>query len=138
TLKQIADEIKAYLHTIDGVTEIMDNFPPGKDEVRPVLDLERVAMAGLDVRTVAAGIRGAFDGIEATTVHDGDEEVEVMVKYDDAYRSSLTDVSAMQFATPGGMVPFRNIGHIERTKGFASISHFNQKRTINVLADVVE
>lgn len=138
TLKRIADEIKAYLSTLDGVTEIMDNFPPGKDEVRPVLDLERVALAGLDVRSVAAEIRGAFDGIEATTVHDGDEEVEVMVKYDESYRSSLSDVSEMQFATPQGMIPFRNIGHIERTRGFSSISHFNQKRTINVLADVVE
>lgn len=138
TLKKIADEIKAYLATLDGVSEIMDNFPPGKDEVRPELDLERVALAGLDVRTVAAEIRGAFDGIESTTVHDGDEEVEVIVKYNEAYRSSLSDVSEMQFATRDGMVPFRNIGQIERTRGVSAISHFNQKRTINVLADVVE
>jgi multidrug efflux pump subunit AcrB len=138
TLQTIADEVKDYLATLDGVTEIIDNFPPGKDEVRPVLDLERLAVAGLDVRTVASEVRGAFDGIEATTVHDGDEEIDVIVKYDVAYRSSLADVGDMQFVTANGMVPFRNIGEIERTRGFSSISHVNQKRTIDVLADVVE
>lgn len=138
TLKEISDQIKAYLGTLDGVMEINDNFPPGKDEIRPVLDLERLASVGLDVRTVAAEVRGAFDGIEATTVHDGDEEIDVIVKYAEDYRSSLADVGEMRFATPNGMVPFRNIGSIERTRGFSSIAHVNQKRTIDVLADVVE
>jgi multidrug efflux pump subunit AcrB len=136
TLQKIAAQIKEYLGTIDGVSEIMDNFPPGKDEVRPVLDLERLAAAGLDVRTVAQEIRGAFDGIKASTVHDGDEEIDIVVKYAEPFRGSIADVGEMHFATPAGMVPFGNLGGIERATGVASISHYNRKRTINVLADV--
>ena len=43
TLRVIADEIMDYLHNMEGVKDIVDNFPPGKDEVRPRLDLEKVA-----------------------------------------------------------------------------------------------
>ena len=49
TLRVIAGEIVTFLGTLDGVLEPVDNFPPGKDEVRPELDLQRVAAAGLDV-----------------------------------------------------------------------------------------
>lgn len=137
TLKEISDQVQAYLATIDGVKDIKDNFPPGKDEIRPVLDLERVAMLDLNVRSIANEVRAAFDGVVATTIHDGEEEVDVVVKYDAQYRRSIADLSEMQFSTPMGMVPFSNFGKIERRKGFSSITHYDQKRSISVLADVV-
>lgn len=137
TLQQIAGEVKDYLATIPGVVEIMDNFPPGKEEVRPDLDLERVAALGLNVQTIAQEVRGAFDGIEATTVHDGEDEIDVVVKYAENYRDSISNLGDMMFATPMGVVPFSNLGDVERIRGFSQISHYNQKRAINVLADVV-
>ena len=137
-LREIAGEIKTYLSSVEGVTDVMDNFPPGKDEVRPILDLEKIHAMGLDVRTAAAEVRGAFEGIEATTIHDGEEEVEVMVKYDPEHRRSLADLGLMYFSTPAGMIPFSNVAQMERREGFAQISHHNRKRTINVLADVDE
>lgn len=137
-LSRIAAEVKEHLRGMDGVKDISDSFPPGKDEVRPVLDLEKVAALGLDVRTVAMEIRGAFDGLEATQIYDGNEEVEVMVKHDRRNRTSLASLRDMQFASPAGMVPFRNIGSMERRQGFAQIAHHDQKRNIDVLADVVE
>ncbi len=138
TLKAIAGEVKDFLKATPGVKDAMDNFPPGKDEVRPILDLEKVAALNLDVRTIATEIRGAFDGLEATKIHDGNEEIDVMVKYDAAHRRSLTNLSEMHFATPAGMIPFANIGRMERREGYAAISHHEQRRAINVLADVVE
>lgn len=137
TLREISADIQAYLHGVDGVKDVMDNFPPGKDEVRPVLDLDKAAALGLDVQTIATEIRGAFDGLEATRVYDGNEEIEVMVKYDAPYRDSLANLAEMRFATADGMVPFSNIARLERREGVAEIGHHNQKRAIAVTADVV-
>ncbi|MEM1246283.1 MAG: efflux RND transporter permease subunit [Acidobacteriota bacterium] len=137
TLREISERIKNYLHDVDGVKDIIDSFPPGKDEVRPALDLEKIAALGLDVRTIATEIRGAFDGLEATRVYDGDEEIEVMVKYDEDSRASLSSLADMQFATPDGMVPFSNVARLERRPGVASITHYFETRTINVTADVI-
>jgi multidrug efflux pump subunit AcrB len=137
TLRAITEELKTFLSTLEGVKDIADNFPTGKDEVRPELDLERIAEMGLDVRQVATEIRGAFDGIEATRVYDGNDEVEVMVKYDAASRSSLAGLADMQFATPFGMVPFSNVAKLVRHEGVSQISHYFENRTINVTADVV-
>jgi len=83
-------------------------------------------------------LRGAFDGIEATTIHDGNDEVEIMAKYDKASRSSLSTVNEMHFASPAGMVPFTNLGHLERHRGFARIFRYDQERSIDILADVAE
>jgi len=137
TLQVIAADIKEYLRRVDGVKDVMDSFPPGKDEVRPELDLEKIAALGLDVRTIATEIRGAFEGLEATRIYDGNEEVEVMVRYDEESRRSLSSLADMQFATPAGMVPFSNVARLERRPGVAAIAHYFEKRTINVTADVV-
>ncbi|REK06324.1 MAG: AcrB/AcrD/AcrF family protein [Acidobacteria bacterium] len=138
TLRQIADEVKLFLATVDGVEDIADNFPVGKDEVRPELDLERIAELGLDVRTVATEIRGAFDGLEATRVYDGDEEIEVMVKYAESERSSLAALADMQFTTPHGMVPFSSLASMARHQGISQIGHYFENRTIVVTADLAE
>lgn len=138
TLKEISNQVQAFLREQPGVKDVMDNFPPGKDEVRPVLDMERVAGLGLNVQTIATEIRGAFDGLEATRIHDGNEEIEVMVKFNEANRRSIASLNEMQFATMDGMVPFSNFARMERQPGYSAISHHNQKRTVNVLADVVE
>lgn len=138
TMQAISKEIAQYLATIEGVTDITDDFPPGKDEIRPLLSEKRLAAIGLDMRAASMEIRGAFDGIEATSIHDGDEDIDVILKYDEAYRQSLSDVSQMVFATPVGLVPFSNIGEIERGAGFSTIQRYNQKRSIKVLAEVIE
>ena len=137
TLQEISGRIKDYLRGTEGVEDVIDSFPPGKDEVRPILDLEKIAAMGLDVRTIATEIRGAFEGLEATRVYDGNEELEVMVKYDADSRASLANLADMQFATPQGMVPFSNVARLERRPGVASITHYLEKRTINVTADVI-
>ncbi len=138
TLRAISEEVKTALHEIEGVKDIVDSFPPGKDEVRPILDLEKVAALGLDVRTIATEIRGAFEGLEATRVYDGNEEVEVRVKFDDRNSKSLAGLNEMKFASGNGLVPFSNIGQIERRQGYSQITHHNQKRSIQISADVIE
>ena len=138
TLRTIAEELKDYLRSIDGVKDIVDSFPPGKDEIRPRLDLEKVAALGLDVRMVATEIRAAYEGLEATRIYDGNEEVEVMVKLDGPHRRSLSGLDEMRFAGPNGLVPFANIGTIERLPGYSVVSHHNQKRSIQISADIVE
>ena len=135
-LQDLTAQVKAFLAGVEGVKDIADNFPPGRDEVRPILDKERIASLGTDVRTIANEIRGAFDGIEATRVYDGKDEVEVRVRYAAPYRQSVSNLRDMQFATPAGMVPFSNIAEFQRAEGFSAISHHNQKRAISVTADV--
>ena len=138
TLRIIADEVKDFLARTEGVKDIVDSFPAGKDEVRPLLDLEKVAAMGLDVRLVATEIRAAFEGLEATRIYDGNEEVEVIVKFNETYRRSLTGLGEMRFAGSYGLIPFGNIGEVQRSQGYSQISHHNQKRSIQITADVVE
>jgi len=136
TLMEIVAEVKNYLHTVDGVTDIMDNFPPGKDEVRPVFDWEKFSVFGLDAQYGANEVRAAFDGITATTIQDGEHELNVVVKFNEENRSSLNDLSDLWIMTPKGRSPLSNFARIERTEGYSVISHFDRKRTINVLAEV--
>ena len=139
TLVVIAEEVKSYLRTLEGVVDIADDFPPGKDEVRPVLDLQEVAAVGLDVRQIAAEIRGGFEGIEATRIYDGDEEVEVMVKYHQSSRRSIANLAEMKFASPTGMIPFSNLGTVARRPGYNNrIAHHDSQRVINITASVRE
>jgi multidrug efflux pump subunit AcrB len=138
TLRTISAEIQAFLKGVEGVSDVADNFPAGKDEIRPDLDLRRVAALGMDVRQIASEIRGGFEGIEATRIYDGNEEVDVIVKYDRESRRSVANLAEMHFATPTGSVPFSNLGTLRREAGYSQIHHHEEKRSITVTASVDE
>lgn len=108
-LCEILECIKMYLYGVDGVKDIIDSFFLGKDEVCLVFDFEKIVVFGFDVCMIVIEICGVFDGFEVMCVYDGDEEIEVMVKYDEVLCVSLLSFVDMQFVMLQGMVFFVNV-----------------------------
>jgi multidrug efflux pump subunit AcrB len=80
-LEAISSELQAVLAQIPGVYDIGDDFSQGKEELRVRLNEERARLHGLDVLQVAGVVRTAFNGTVATVYRDGDEEIDVVVKF---------------------------------------------------------
>ena len=81
-------------------------------------------------------VRYAFDGIKATEYRDGDEEVDVIVKYDETNRSSVEDVLNLKLSNPAGKtVALRDMVAFEIEPGPTEINRYDQKRTILVTGD---
>ncbi len=97
----------------------------------------KLAQFGLDVKTVAATVRTAFAGTNATSVQDPESKLEYRVEIDDRYKNS--EEFLMDLLIPnsrGNLVRLREIARLEKTKGMSSIRHYDGERSIAVTADI--
>ena len=136
-IKRASLALQAYIRTIDGTFDVTDDFPPGKQEIRVEVDEEKAALYGFSTQYVALNVRYAFDGIDATEFRDGDDEVDVVVKYDQQYRSSINDVLNLRLTNPMGQtVALRDMVNFQIRAGATEIKRFDQKRTIMVTGEI--
>ncbi|MEP4194139.1 MAG: efflux RND transporter permease subunit [Aliishimia sp.] len=124
--------------TLAGLTLIEDTRPlPGIDWQIDV-DVEKAGRYGADVATVGGMVQLVTRGLLLDTmrVPSSDEEIEIRVRLPDEYRL-LSTLDTLKVRTPDGLVPLANF--IERTPvpKLAEISRVDQKRYLDVKADVV-
>ena len=124
---------------ISGTLDVSDNFPPGKKEIRINIDEDKAAMFGFTVQTIAMYVRYAFDGVLATEFRDADDEIDIIVKYNKEYRSSVEDVLNLKISNPlGNTVSLRDIVSFDIRTGPTEIRRIDQKRTIFITGNIDE
>jgi len=137
TLEQIVALIERKLSTIKGVYDIADDFRTGKKDIKIYINEEKAAIYGLDVYQISMAIRNAYEGKVATVYREGDEEIDVVVKYQQQAVKSVEDVENLKIATKSGeLIPFRNFATIKVEPGYTSIRRYKQERAITVTASV--
>jgi multidrug efflux pump subunit AcrB len=138
-LRALADDIKTYLAGIEGTRDITDNFEPGKQEARIIVDEEKAYLMGLDMAMIGSTVRYAVDGGIASSIHDRGEEIDIRVILQEEYRRHFEDIEEMKFRNrEGALVPFKNFARIQRAPGYTDINRRQRKRALTVSANVDE
>lgn len=138
-LQEVVELVKAELRSMPGVFDVRDDFVPGKRELRILVDEEKASLVGLTVAQIATNVHHAFRGGVATRFHQGDEEIDVVVKYDDAHRRTVADLRDLRIpALLGGYVALKDVARLEVQQGYGSIKHDDLRRAIAVKANVDE
>ena len=136
-LVEVSELVKDELRGMDGVFDIKDDFIEGKKELHIEVDEEVAALHNLSVVQIALAVRHAFEGETATVLRDGDEEVDVVVKFSESSQEQIQDIENMMILSPTGtLIPFRDVATIRVETGFAAIKRFDRDRAITVSADV--
>ena len=136
-LQVIAQSLKDYLAAIPGVHSVQDDLQSGKNEIRITVDKNRAHLFGLDSRDISRQVKFAFEGIPATVFREGDEEINVVVKFTPEARDSVDDMYNLKIPTVGGaLIPFGQVADFVVEKGWSSISRFDGERSVTVSADV--
>jgi CzcA family heavy metal efflux pump len=138
-IKDAALALQDSIRKMAGTYSVGDDYPPGKDEIRIVVDDEKAALYGFNTQYVALNVRYAFDGIEVTEYREGDEEIDVIVKYSLSNRSKLDDVLNLRITNQMGQtVALREMVRFDISTGPDEIKRFDQKRTIIVSGEIDE
>ena len=136
-LRAAADELEALLREIDGVHDIGDDFPAGKQEIRIDIDEERAALRGLSAGEIAMEIRTALSGFTATTYREGDEDIDVIVKLPESESNSMEKILALRMGTRGGAtIPLADVADFSLHTAVTEIHRRNLDRTLIVSADI--
>ena len=137
-LRRVADEVKAKLAQHPGVVDIDDDAAPGKSELHISLAQGHAALYGLTAFDVASAVRAAFEGVEATKYRGaGDEEIDIVVRLEEADRESLDDLKRLRIRTPSGaLVPLGDVAEFEIAEAAAELHRRDGERVVTVTAGV--
>jgi multidrug efflux pump subunit AcrB len=138
TLLAASDKLKSILRDYAGVSDIADDFEPGKVELKLKLkDTGRTL--GLTLSDLARQVRQGFYGDEAQRIQRGRDDIRVMVRYPEDERRSLADVENMRIRLPGGAeIAFNTVADVQYGRGYSTILRVDRRRVVSVSADVDE
>ena len=132
-----SQRLEDWLDQQPGVLDVQDDLALTQRELDVVVDREAAARRGLDPTRIARAVRAAFGGHAATTVRQGDDELDVLVRYPEVYRNSLAQVRSMRFVNPmGDVVPFSEVARLEEGRGPQTIRRHDGERLVTIKANV--
>ncbi len=135
-LRIVAEKLRYKLAEYPGVVDIADSFRSGKQELKMSI-LPSGESLGLTLGSLARQVRQAFYGEEAQRIQRGRDDVKVMVRYTEEERRALGSLDSMRIRTPtGSEVPFATVAESTLGRGFSSIRRTDNRRVVNVVADV--
>ena len=99
--------------------------------------LDSARSLGLTTQALATELRGAFFGLEASTLQRDREDVDIRVRFPEERRRNVHEFDQMRVATAGGtLVPLCEVARVDEAEGTTAIRRIDQRRAVVVVADV--
>jgi len=128
--------MRDYLRQLPGVTDVNQDFEPGKLEYQYSLN-ERGRQLGLTQSQLAEAVRTGFQGLEVAEVTVGGKRMPVRVIYPESVRTEAADLASLRVVLPGGKSVFLGqVADIEVGRGFNQVNRRDLRRLATVTADV--
>ncbi|MBQ74122.1 MAG: hypothetical protein CMQ20_03740 [Gammaproteobacteria bacterium] len=136
TLKQAAEELSDVLAGYNGVSNIFDDLPYGKDQI--VFSITAAGKSlGLTTESLGRQLRAAYNGSRVQIFNQHDIELEVLVMLPDEERDQLSSLKQFPVQTPGGrLVALGMVAELSNRRGIDAINHNNGYLSVVVNASV--
>jgi hydrophobic/amphiphilic exporter-1 (mainly G- bacteria), HAE1 family len=135
TTTQLAHALKDKIEEIPGAREVTISRLEEKPEIMIQLDKEKLALHGLSSIYVSTSVRNRIAGMKASLLREAGEEYDIIVRYEEKYRSSLQDVENLSIMTPAGKkIALKEIATIGEYWTPPNIEHKRRERIVRVTA----
>lgn len=137
-MNDTADKIIAYMKKSGDLISIEDSRPSKNLEWQLVVDREKAAQFGVDIGTIGNSVRMVTNGMKISTYRpdDVDDEVDILLKFPDQYRSISTLDNINIVTSFGTLVPISNFVEKKPQVTISKIKRVNRERVITIKADV--
>ncbi len=136
TLRELGRRAEEPLSSTPGVRNVRTNY--GSDVLKLVAEVnEPVARRiGIDQGTVADELRYRLDGLVAGYMQEGDERIDILLRFPEEERKDVTDLGAIYFkpSPTAGLIPFSTVATLVSQWEPSSIYRRDGQRTLSVLA----
>lgn len=142
-LAQEAEKVATTIKGVEGVDNPIIEKVSGLPQVTATYKRDKLAEFGIKVNDVNQAIVTAFAGQKAGIVFEGEKKFDVVVRFDEKFRTDITDLGQLYITTENGTkIPLNQLADVSYKEGPAQVSHDNTKRRIvigfNVLGRDVE
>lgn len=135
-LKQISDDISANINGIPGLLDVDNSLRSGKPEFRYSVNRENLARYGVSAGEIASAVRGMVNGETASLFKDGEDDIEINVRLQEADRSDPQELlSTLYPIRSGGSVRLGELLSLTETTGPAQINRQDRTRQVVIAAN---
>ena len=126
-------EVKRVIEKVPGIAHVTLVQELGQPSLTLTVDRARLARYGLSAQTINSLIEAAIGGDAASTVVQGEETFDLIVRLQPQFRETPEAIGSILVATPnGGQIPLREVAKIEVSTGAALIYRQDNSRYIGV------
>jgi multidrug efflux pump len=143
-LGALAAQVQRELLELEGVADLGSDYRVGRPELALRIDRGAAKRVGASTIAVANTLRTAVAGAVASTLRDGDEELDIVVRLEPEARADLQQVLSLRIpgredrAPETFAVPLSAVADFELAGGAGSIRRLDQDRVVTLEGDVVE
>ncbi len=130
-----ATKVEQYLKEQPGVRNVQRSIKPGTSKLVFTPDYTKLKDLAIDAQTVGGQLRTAASGLKLDSLTVGDEERDIVFRYDNELLSPQS-LNALTIRANGTEYPLLTLGSLHLETNPTLITREDQKRTISVSASV--
>lgn len=135
--RQVSDRALAVMNDTPGIADVKIGTEQGRPELAIHVDRSKAALLGLRVSDVADALRTGVAGTQAAFFRERGDEYPIVVRLQEADRTSTGDIHDVPLSTPSGLViPARNLISVRADSGPERIERKNQERIVRIYAEI--
>ncbi|HEX6985804.1 MAG TPA: efflux RND transporter permease subunit, partial [Planctomycetaceae bacterium] len=136
-LRRKADEMKAAIADVSGVTDLMVEPQVSIPQLRVEVDRAAIARYGLRPADITSFVRTAMSGDVVSEVLLGQRTFDLIVRLDDPFRENVRELERLAVTLPdGGSVPLSALAKVYESSGPNGINREQVRRRIVIQANV--
>ncbi|MDD2412901.1 MAG: efflux RND transporter permease subunit [Bacteroidales bacterium] len=130
---KIASDLAEKLENLEGARDINISRDKSKPELKVILDRDKLVQAGLNTATVSMALRNRVQGLTASKYREQGDEYDIIVRYTEDYRSSISDIENITLMNPQGQkIRLSEIGTVVEHWSPPTIERRNRERIVKV------
>lgn len=134
--KLASDKLEKILKDIEGLDDIERDDDPGKERIEVKIDFEKMARLGVDFSSVKQYLRATFQGIDATDIRKGQNDISFRV-YIGSLNNSEDFIRNIKISNKNGKaIPLSEFSSIQMLIGEPDLNHYNGQRATQITAGV--
>ncbi|MBA2669820.1 MAG: efflux RND transporter permease subunit [Gemmatimonadetes bacterium] len=136
-LRNLAERIRAVAETVPGTVDLAVEQQADVPQARIAINRQAMARYGVTPAYLADMVDVAFAGEAVSTILEGQESYDLVVRFDESARGDLERIREARFDTPTGVqVPLTALADVRRDAGPNTISRENVQRKIVIQSNV--
>ncbi|MBN1791125.1 MAG: efflux RND transporter permease subunit [Bacteroidales bacterium] len=128
----LASQVAERIGKIPGARDVLISREKSKPELRITLDQDKMSQNGLNTATVSAMIRNRIVGLTASRFRESGNEYNIVVRFDENFRNSITDIENIAIPSASGIVRLGEIGKVEEFWSPPNVERKRRERVVTV------
>lgn len=132
-LTEKGNDLLNLISTVPGLTNLQLEQTQGVPTILIRPDRRKAAKFGLNIENIARTVEMAIEGKAVSRVLAGGREYEIVVRLDDRFRKTMSDIGELFIDSPSfGKIKLGEVSDISSVKGPSSVKRENMQRRIQI------